>query len=209
MLTFLTEAKYQPGHLAVDDARDLMSEQDRDYKLIKRVASGDGKALEELYALYGQRMAALAVRLTRNPAQAEDVVQDALIVVWRSAKRYRGDGRVVAWLLGIVHHTALKSLRRKTVPLTEAMETTMRTPHPLPEEQVQVGEQVLLIQQGLESLSPDHRAVLELVFYQGLSLKETARVVQCPVGTVKSRLNYARRCLRGIMSRHVQDMDLR
>ncbi|MBK8421088.1 MAG: hypothetical protein IPL17_20185 [Anaerolineales bacterium] len=53
----------------------------------------------------------------------------------------------------------------------------------------------------MQSLSPEHRAVLELIFYQGLSLNEAAAVLKCPVGTVKSRLSYARQHLRGVLSR--------
>ncbi|MBN1315489.1 MAG: RNA polymerase sigma factor, partial [Anaerolineales bacterium] len=209
MLTFSIIAHNSSSVTAGIDAHDFMDEQERDLQLVTRMAAGENQALEALYALYGQRMVALALRLTRNPAQAEDVVQDALIAAWRSAKRYRGDGRVIAWLLGIVHHTACKSLRRKTMPLTETIEETITASHPLPEEQVQANEQAHLIQQGLQSLSPNHRVVLELVFYQELSLKETARVVKCPVGTVKSRLNYARRHLRGILSRQIQEKDWR
>ena len=69
------------------------------------------------------------------------------------------------------------------------------------EEHVRVKEQSQWVRRGLQSLSAEHRAVLELVFYQGLSLSEVAEVCDCPVGTVKSRLSYARKHLRGILSR--------
>lgn len=172
-----------------------------DLGLIRRIAAGDEAALHDLYAEYGQRLYAYALRLTADPAQAEDVVQDALVTVWYRAGTCRGDGRPIAWLMGIVHHTALKSLRRRTSLISDAMENSLQAADPLPEEQAQSSQQTALIRQALQQLSLEHRAVLELVFYQGLSLQETARVCGCPVGTVKSRLSYARRQLRGYLSR--------
>lgn len=174
---------------------------EQDVLLLQRIAGRDEAALQELYTVYGQRMFAFAVRLTGDPARAEDVVQDALVAVWNSAGSFRGDGRAAAWLMGIVHHTAVKALRRRGETLSGEMEEYLPAEDPLPEEQAQANEQSDWVREGLQQLSPEHRAVLELVFYQGMSLQETARVCGCPLGTVKSRLNYARQQLRGLLSR--------
>ena len=181
--------------------RPVTSKQECDLDLIRRIANEDESALRELYAAYGQRMYAYALRLTASPATADDVVQDTLIAVWQSARSFRGEGRVLAWLLGIVHHTAMKGLRHIHQPITEEMEIVLPAPTALPEERIQTKEEVHSLQKGLKSLSPEHRAILELVFYQGMSLNEVAEVCHCPLGTVKSRLSYARRHLRGILSR--------
>lgn len=179
--------------MPVDHAHDL--------ELIGRIANKDEAALQELFSTYGQRLYAYALRLTLDPVQAEDVVQDTLVVVWRSAGTFRGAGRLVAWLMRIVHHTAIKSLRHSFIPISEEMENSLSGTEPLPEEQIQSSERTEWVRQGLERLSPEHRAVLELVFYQGLTLQETALVCDCPLGTVKSRLSYARQQLRGLLSR--------
>lgn len=170
-------------------------------ELLQRIAAHDDAALCELYEAYGQRLYAYALRLGGDPASAEDVVQETLVTVWRTAGKYRGEGRVLAWLLGIVHNLALKTLRRRSIPITTEMETTLPMPDASPEMQTQSSEQAHWIQKGLQCLSPEHRAVLELVFYQGFSLKETAQICNCPLGTVKSRLSYARQHLRGVLSR--------
>ncbi len=170
-----------------------------DMALLQRIAAGDELALHDLYAAHGQRLYAYALRLTGDAATAEDVVQDALIAVWRTAGRYRGEGRVLAWLLGIVHNTATKAFRHRSEPLADEVLALPAREEP-PEQQAEAGERSRWVREGLQSLSPDHRAVLELVFYQGLSLAETAQVCNCPVGTVKSRLSYARRHLRGILA---------
>ncbi len=169
--------------------------------LVQRIANKEETALQELYAEYGQCLYAYALRLTADPAMAEDVVQDVLVVVWRTAGTYRGEGRLKSWLLGIVHHTALKSVSRRSIPISEAMESSLQAADPQPEELVQADQRTQAIRRGLEELSSEHRAVLELVFYQGLSLQETAEVCGCPVGTVKSRLNYARLHMRRLLSR--------
>jgi RNA polymerase sigma-70 factor, ECF subfamily len=174
---------------------------DRDHDLIHRVAAGDEPALRELYDRYGQRMYAYALRITCSPDAAEEAVQESLIAAWQSAGKFRGQGRAIAWLLGIVHHKALNQLRgRVDVPLEEGLPDLLDG-GPQPDEQAASGEQRRLLLRGLESLSADHRAVLDLVFYQGLSLAETAQVCSCALGTVKSRLNQAKARLRGALGR--------
>ncbi len=178
-----------------------MPEADQEINLIRLIAAGDESALHELYARSGQRLYAFALRLTGDPAIAEDVVQDTLVVAWQSAGKYRGEGRVTTWLLGIVHNIAMKTLRHRSQPITPVMEAGLTDPGLSPEESTHTAERMLLVQRALQTLTPQHRAVLELVFYQDLSLEETARVCRCPVGTVKSRLSFARKHLRGALER--------
>ena len=177
---------------------------DADRELAYRLAAGDERALRELVVSYGQRMYAYALRLTGDPARAEDVVQESLVAAWQGAKQFRGTGSLIAWLLGIVHHKAMDSFKKSATVIQDGLgeaATDLPAEGPLLEEQVAIGEQRRLLRQGLERLSPKHRAVLELVFYQGLSLQETAEVCGVPLGTVKSRLNYAKASLRGVLNR--------
>lgn len=177
-----------------------MTAQEQNLGLIHRMVAGDENAMRELYAAYGQRLFAYALRLTNDHATAEDVTQETLVIAWRTAGKFRGEGRLLAWLLGIVHHTAMKTLRHTAEPL-ETIEDTVPERNASPEEQAQAEEMKRWVRKGLQDLSTEHRAVLELVFYQGLTLNEVAEICQCPLGTVKSRLNYARGHLRGVLSR--------
>lgn len=172
-----------------------------DLDLIRRMQAGDDDAVRDLYAQYGQRLYAYALRLTDDPATAEDVTQTTLVTAWRTARTFRAEGRLIAWLLGIVHHTAMKSLRSTPRYLDDVAEETVSEDQPSPEEQAQVKDERRWVRQGIQSLSPEHRAVLELVFYHELSLNETAQVLNIPLGTVKSRLSYARTHLRGVLAR--------
>jgi RNA polymerase sigma-70 factor (ECF subfamily) len=172
-----------------------------DLDLIRRLNAGDDDAMRDLYTRYGQRLYAYALRLTNDPATAEDVTQSTLIAVWRSAGSFREEGRLIAWLLGIVHHTAMKAIRGASTYSDQTTEESIPDHQPSLEEQAEGREMKDLVHDGLASLSLEHRTVLELVFYQGLSLNEAAEVLDCPLGTVKSRLSYARQHLRGVLTR--------
>ncbi len=182
------------------EATNGVSAREQDCDLVARIVAGDENALRDLYDLYGRRLYGYALRLTCDGAMAEDVIQDALVIAWRTAGQYRGDARLLAWLLGIVHHRAMKELRRAARPIAP-LEENVAAAEPSPEEQAQSRETGQWVRQGLQALSADHRAVLELVFYQGLSLNEVAEICRCPLGTVKSRLSSARKHLRGVLSR--------
>ena len=172
-----------------------------DHFLIRQIANGDEDGFKRLYARYGRRLYAYALRVVGNPAVAKDVLQESLIAVWQGAARFRGEGRVIAWLLSIVHHKALHALRRKPDQALDPLEDVLPDEDIHPEEKAARREQQKLLRQGLSGLSVEHRSVLELVFFQGLSLQETADVCGCPVGTVKSRLSYAKNALRGELTR--------
>ncbi len=173
--------------------------EDPDLHYVRRIAAGEEAALRALYAAYGQRLYAYAVRLTRNSTVAQDVVQETLIAVWQGAARFRGEGRVIAWLLGIVHHKALNAIRRQAPALSEQEVEGMPDAGAPLDDQMQGQERARLLRAGLEALSLKHRTVLELVFYQGLRLSEVAEICGCPVGTVKSRLSYAQAHLRRVL----------
>jgi RNA polymerase sigma-70 factor (ECF subfamily) len=181
-------------------ASNRMEEPDDAVQWVRRMAEGDPSGATELYAAYGQRLYAYALRLTGNPALAEDATQEALVTAWRTAKRYRGEGRVRTWLLGVVHHTALKAMRRRSPPISEDMAATLTSPAPSPEEKVRADELAACVRRGVQSMSLKHRAALELIFFHGLGLEEAAQVCGCPVGTIKSRLSYAKARLKDALA---------
>lgn len=174
---------------------------DPDLVWIRQIAAGDEDALRQLYDAYGQRMYAYALRITGTPAGAEEAVQESLVAIWQGAGRFRGDGRVIAWIQGIVHHKALNQVRGRVVDSLDSDIPEIPTSEGLPEKQATAHERCRLVRDGLAALPLEHRLALELVFYQGLTLSEAAEVCGCPVGTIKSRLSYARASLKGVLSR--------
>ena len=174
---------------------------DHDFDLVRQIAAGDDDALRELYAAYGQRLYAYAARVTGDLAMAEDVVQESLVAVWKSAGHFRGEGRVLAWLLSIVHHKALNAIRIQSPVILDEQVDRLADTSPSLDERIALNEQRRQLRASLGQLSLEHRIVLELVFYQGLSLSEAAQICNCPVGTIKSRLSYAKTQLRGDLMR--------
>jgi RNA polymerase sigma factor (sigma-70 family) len=173
---------------------------DADGVLLQRMAGGDETALSALCLAYGRRVMAYAFRLTGDAETAEEVVQDVFLAAWSRPRSYRGDGRVIAWLLGITRNRALNAVRRKRplrAHLDEAasLESLLPGPHVLAERR----ERQDRMRDALACLSRDHREAIELVFYQGLTLSEVAEVCRCPAGTVKSRLSHAKAHLRRLL----------
>lgn len=164
-----------------------------DLAVLKRVMEGSESALEELYQKYGVMLLTYVLHLVQDRHTAEDLIQEVFIAVWRSASRYRGQASVKTWLFKIAHYQAVSWLRRHVQPEQKA--STEERVHPDPENQAMDSWLKVQIQAALAKLSPEHRAVVELTFYQGLSYSEIAEILDCPVGTVKSRMSYARRYL--------------
>ena len=183
---------------------------DPDVILIDRVAVGDEDALRSLYATHARRLLAHAFQVTHDQTVAEEVLQDSLLAVWREARSFRGESRVSTWLLGIVHRQALTAIRRKRLPIAELDEAGGLADGSVePAEAVERTERQRVLHDALARLSPEHRTTLELVFYHGLSLAEVAEVCGCPVGTVKSRISYAKSRLRDALGQsHLQQEDL-
>lgn len=174
---------------------------DREKALLSRIAAGEPGALQELYQRYAKQMYTYSFRLVNDPQIAEDVLQESLLAVWQSAHKYRHQGRVIAWLLAIVHNKSMRTFRRKPALNMESFEHQLPDPAPRLEERASQHDRKTLLRDGLNQLSVEQRTVLELVFYQGLSLQETAQVLGCPLGTVKSRLSYAKENLKGVLNR--------
>ena len=181
----LSQAEPQPGS-------------DRDW--IRRIAAGDASALKELYAAFGGPMYAYALRLTGGAAAAEDVLQECLLAVWQGADRFRGESRVLTWLLGIVHHKAADAAGdRRMGVLPDGIDDILPSIAPRPDERLRDRERTAILRDGVARLPRPLRSALDLVFFQGLSLSEAAVVCDCPIGTIKSRLHNAKLGLRRIL----------
>jgi RNA polymerase sigma-70 factor, ECF subfamily len=186
--------------LEKDEVDIMAAEPDSERELLSRIASGEAAALRAIYERHGARLYSLALRISGNPAAADDILQDSLLAIWRGAAKFRGEGRVIAWLLGIVHHKAMDAVRSRRTSSLDEEAGDIPAAAPSPDETVIRHERNEAIKAGLGRLSMKHRLVLDLVFFQGLSLAETAEVCGCPVGTVKSRLNQAKAGLRAIFA---------
>ncbi len=162
--------------------------------VLQRLTSGDSGALAEFYDLYSRLVNGLALRILRNAAEAEDVVQEVFVQVWRQAERYDPErGSAQAWLCTIARTRALDRLRRRTARREESGEA-LPGGGSLPRT-----EETLAVRKALEVLSSDQREALELAYYEGLTQGEIAERLGQPLGTVKSRIRTAMIRLREVL----------
>ncbi len=179
----------------------------RDVDLLKRIARGDTQAFDVFYQRYSALLYTYILRLTRHDQQAEDLLQETFLAVWQNAHQFRGRSQVRTWLLSIAHRRTMEWLRARSGFNEEQhaqLDEWQR------DGQADVSEQVLSaireeeIRTALAQLSPDQRAVLELAFYYNFSYAEIAEIMDCPVGTVRSRLHAARQQLQVLLSHLVR-----
>jgi RNA polymerase sigma-70 factor (ECF subfamily) len=171
---------------------DSHAQTDPDLPLLRAMGRGDAEALAELYRLRGPALLAYLTARLDDRGLAEEVLQDVMLAAWQAAGRFRGQGRVTAWLLAIARTRAINAYNRQVRPLG--------TQVALDEGSVQENwgpssSDNEELSAGLRALPAEQRETLELVFYHGLSLQETAQVMSVAAGTVKSRLHRARKRL--------------
>lgn len=170
-------------------------------ELVRRSQAGDWDAFELLLEGHRCALARTAYLVTRDRDSVQDVVQEALIQIWRGLPSYRPFGSFRGWMLKILLNRARKHYRKRRVN-TVALEAAAGVPgnDPTPEEAAEREEDARHMSQALESLSENHREVLILRFYSELTVPEIASVLGVREGTVKSRLSRALRRLESALS---------
>ena len=189
---------------------ELMIVDRSDEFLVKQTLSGDMQAFEELVSRYEGKIYGLAYRFMGNHADAGDLAQDTFIRIYKSLSGYRNDASFSTWLYQVAANLCRDELRKKkrrrSVSIDELIETSP-TNMPVaddaysPENIVEMHESFRQVQACLNELSDDHRLILIMREMQELSYEEIAGMLQCSMGTVKSRISRARNALRSIMDR--------
>jgi len=177
---------------------DGMTVERSDGDLVAALADGDRAALAELY---GRHAPWLVLRLTRrcnDPHLVDEAVQDTFVAVWKGAGRWKGDGKVAAWVWGIGIRRLLDALRRRPqagLALTDTAEGSLGLAESA-EERVLLGVEYGELGPALDRLAPELRAVVQATVLDGLTTKEAARLLGIPSGTVKTRMMRAKAQLR-------------
>jgi RNA polymerase sigma-70 factor (ECF subfamily) len=164
--------------------------------LVERIAAGDKLAMQVLFARHRTNVYRWLYRFLGNETLAEDLLSDVFFDVWQQAGRFEGRSAVTTWLLSIARFKALSARRRRAdAPLDETIETTVADSADDPEMVLQKKSRSELVRQALTTLSPDHREIIDLVYYHERSIEDCALILGIPAGTVKTRMFYARKKL--------------
>ena len=162
-----------------------------DRALLARVAAGEQRALEELYARHAHALLAYAEGLLGDRGRAEEALQDTFLAVWRGAAGFEGRSAVRTWLFGICRRQALSRLGR-TEPQALEVPEDLAAATPGPEAITIARAEMAAVAAAFRQLPQPHRDVLHLAFAAGLPHRDIAEVLGIPEGTVKSRLFHAR-----------------
>lgn len=174
-------------------------EQDADDRiLIQRFLDGEKAAFERLVERYYRRIDRLAQQVVGHPAAAEDIAQEAFLRAYRAISRFRGEASFYSWLYRITLNLCLNYLRRqpKVSSVEEDTPSAQTGVSVDPSTLLEDRERERLVRGAIDSLPPHYRVVVVLRDLEGLSYQEIANLLSIPVGTVKSRINFAKRLLK-------------
>jgi RNA polymerase sigma-70 factor (ECF subfamily) len=180
--------------------------------LVKRCQAGQAEAFDELVIRYRTRVFAMIYNMVHNEQDAWDLAQDSFIKAWKSIKRFRGQSSFYTWIYRIVMNVTIDSLRKKQIKgagaeFDDALQLkeidpaarTVPKADPLPHERMERTEIRAKIDKAIAQLSPEHRAVILMKEIEEMQYHEIAEALDCSIGTVMSRLFYARKKLQNLL----------
>jgi RNA polymerase sigma factor (sigma-70 family) len=174
-------------------------------ELLARVSAGDLQAFERLYRMYQPRLARFLISMLQRQQLVEEVLDDTMMVVWQTAGSFRGSSKPSTWIFAIAYRKALKAKVRWPDPVEEDEFDTRVSEEPGPDDQLHHQRLHNALREAMETLTAEHRAVVDLTYFHGMGYREIAEIVECPVDTVKTRMFHARRRLRQAMPGNLAD----
>ena len=180
--------------------------------LVKRCQNGDSEAFDELVTRYRTRVFGMIYNMVHSEQDAWDLAQDSFIKAWKSIKRFRGQSSFYTWIYRIVMNVTIDWLRKKQIKAggaefddsiqlkeVDPASKTMPKADVLPSESMEHKEIRGEIDKAIAQLSPEHRAVILMKEIDGMQYHEIAETLGCSIGTVMSRLFYARKKLQNLL----------
>ncbi len=183
-----------------------------DQELVARSQQGDMTAFDELVTRYRTKVYAMAFNMVRNESDAWDLSQDVFIKAWKALPKFENRSRFFTWLFRITHNVCYDWLRSRRIQSAGEFDDSigpvgiepgaLTVPHggQRPDHAMTRGEVQQRIRDAIEELSPDHRSVILLKEIEGFSYQEIADTIGCSLGTVMSRLFYARKRLQTLLA---------
>ena len=180
--------------------------------LVKRCQAGNAEAFDELVVRYRTRVFGMIYNMVHSEQDAWDLAQDSFLKAWKSIKRFRGQSSFYTWIYRIVMNVTIDWLRKKQIKAggaefddaiqlkeVDPASKTMPKADALPSENLEQREIRAEIDKAIAQLSPEHRAVILMKEIDGMQYHEIAEALGCSIGTVMSRLFYARKKLQNLL----------
>lgn len=184
----------------------MSSDKDEDFLIVQRVQAGDKRAFNLLVSKYHRRVGRLLTRMVKNQEDIEEVVQESFIKAYRAIANFRGDSAFYTWIYRIAINTAKNLLinqGRKPVTLNELVDgdgetfedNTAPSNIETPESLLQTKQIAEAVNEAMDSLQDDLKSAIVMREIDGLSYDEIAQIMDCPIGTVRSRIFRAREAI--------------
>ncbi|WP_321447013.1 sigma-70 family RNA polymerase sigma factor [uncultured Cohaesibacter sp.] len=178
------------------------AEETRDLALLEQIARNDRKAIALLYQRHHLRLYRFLLRFVKNEAQAEELVNETFIDVWRGAGKFEGRSQVSSWILSIGRNKALSLLRKRSdAELDDEYASGLEDESDTPEVMTLKQDKAAAMRLCITRLSDEHREVIDLVYYQEKAIKEIAVILSVPENTVKTRVFHARKKLSDLLAK--------
>lgn len=174
-------------------------------ELLARVGAKNLEAFEALYRMYQPRLGRFLANILQRPQLVEEVLDDTMMVVWQTADRFRGSSKPSTWIFAIAYRKALKAKSRWPDPLPDESLEHEASDEPEPDAHLQHQRLAQALREAMATLSPEHRAVVDLTYFHGMGYRQIAEIVECPVDTVKTRMFHARRRLKRALPGKLSD----
>ena len=173
-----------------------------DETLLAEIAAGDRLAMRNLYLRHERRVFRFVLRMVGDRCLAEDVLSEVFVDVWKKAEHFQGRSAASTWLLGIARHKALTAAATKSrafESLDGAAAINVVDPTADQDAAMLAYQRGVILRRCLEALSPEHREMIDLVYYQEMTIKQIADLLAIPENTVKTRMFYARKRLAALV----------
>lgn len=206
----MNELRPEPSNTVPTETTDVATGPD-DLELVARSQAGDTAAFNELVTRYRNRAYAMIYNMVRNEQDAWDLAQDGFLKAWKSISRFRGQSSFYTWLYRILMNVTIDAMRRKQIEGGTEFDdqiglhniapgaATAPKSEMEPADRMSDKEIRLRIDEAIEKLSPEHRTAIVMREIDGLEYTEIAEQMGCSLGTVMSRLFYARKKLQALL----------
>jgi RNA polymerase sigma-70 factor, ECF subfamily len=198
------EAKMQKGHIqsTASTKLNVMAPVElSDKELVQLIADGDKRALKLLYLRHHNRIRCFITRFTGSESTAEEVVNEVFLEAWRHAGEFEGRSQVATWLMSIARFKAISERRRRSdAQLDDRTAAIIEDLSDSPAASMEKRQRSDILQKCLAKLTPIHREVINLIYYQGKKIEEVAQSTGAPISTIKTRMHYARGRMADLLS---------